>query len=93
MGLGKLETLSTELINAGLPPDTPAVAIANGTMANQRQCISTLSELPEAVKGIDLKPPVLCVIGHVVSLAQQLNWQGLRYEGEDQDDQNAKASA
>jgi len=95
MGLGKLQTLSRELINAGLSPDTPAAAIANGTMANQRQCVSTLAELPNAVKSIDLKPPVLCVIGRVVSLAQELNWQGLSYgaEDQDQDAHDAKVSA
>ena len=86
MGLGKLETLSGELIRAGLSPDTPAAAIANGTMANQRQCIATLGDLPEAVKQIDLQPPVLCLIGQVVSLAQQLNWQGLSYESPDQEE-------
>ena len=91
MGLGKLQTLSDELINAGLSPDTPAVAISNGTMANQRQCASTLGKLPDAVKAIDLKPPVLCMIGHVVSLSHALNWQGLSYE--DQKGQNAQASA
>lgn len=99
MGLGKIDMLSRELINAGLAPDTPAAAIANGTMSGQRQCISTLAELPEAVKAIALKPPVLCLIGRVVSLAQQLNWQGLTYEGpngnacEKQEDQDAQISA
>ena len=94
MGLGKLQTLSHELINAGLSPDTPAAAIANGTMANQRQCVSTLGALPDAVKSIDLKPPVLCVIGDVVSLAHELNWQGLSYEGpEDNEDRDEQASA
>jgi len=93
MGLGKLQTLSDELIKAGLSPDTPAAAIANGTMENQRQCVSTLGELPDAVISIDLKPPVLCVIGHVVSLAHQLNWQGLIYEDEDRGAQEVKARA
>lgn len=93
MGLGKLETLSRELIQAGLSPDTPAAAIANGTMADQRQCVSTLGELPDAVKSICLKPPVLCLIGNVVSLAQDLNWQGLCYETQDDDVQSAKISA
>lgn len=88
MGLGKLETLSRELIAAGLSPDTPAAAIANGTMTNQRQCVSTLGQLPEAVKQIELHPPVLCLIGQVVSLAQQLNWQGLSYESPDQEEQH-----
>lgn len=87
MGLGKIDKLSRELINAGLNPDTPAAAIANGTQAAQRQCLSTLAQLPDAVKAIELKPPVLCVIGQVVSLAQQLNWQGLSYEGQDEDEQ------
>jgi uroporphyrin-III C-methyltransferase/precorrin-2 dehydrogenase/sirohydrochlorin ferrochelatase/uroporphyrin-III C-methyltransferase len=97
MGLSKLETLSRELINAGLAPNTPAAAISNGTMTDQRQCISTLADLSDAVHAIDLKPPVLCLIGDVVSLAQQLNWQGLVYEGSGQEDrqenQDAQASA
>ena len=80
MGLGKLPELSRRLIEAGLSPDTPAAAVANGTTAQQRQCISTLEQLPEAMKNIDFTPPVLCLIGHVVSLAHDLNWQGLDYE-------------
>jgi len=93
MGLGKLAELSRRLIEAGLPPDTPAVAVANGTTAQQRQCISTLEQLPFAVKDIDFTPPVLCLIGQVVSLAHELNWQGLTYESLGHETLDAKARA
>lgn len=93
MGLGKLPELSQKLIEAGLSPDTPAAAVANGTTAKQRQCISTLAELPDAVNAIDFTPPVLCLIGHVVSLAHELNWQGLDYESLGFENLDAKVSA
>ncbi|GAB6054470.1 hypothetical protein JCM17960_32900 [Magnetospira thiophila] len=83
MGLSKLETLSRELIAAGLSPRTPAVAVANGTLRDQRQCVSTLEDLPNAVTAVGLISPVLCLIGDVVSLAHELNWQGLFYETRD----------
>lgn len=93
MGLAKLATLCERLAAAGLSPDTPAAAIARGTMADQRQCLSTLAQLPETVAAVGLKAPVLCLIGEVVSLARDLNWRGLIYEGDDHDRQDAKVSA
>lgn len=80
MGLAKLPELSRRLIAAGLSPDTPAAAIANGTTTQQRQCLSTLEHLPDALGELDFTPPVLCLIGRVVALAHELNWQGLSYE-------------
>jgi len=93
MGLGKLQELSDRLIEAGLPADTPAAAVANGTTPNQRQCISTLEQLPNAVMEFDFVPPVLCLIGEVVSLAHDLNWQGLKYEDFGLARQDIKVSA
>lgn len=93
MGLGKLPELSRRLIEAGMSPHTPAAAVANGTTAKQRQCVSTLEQLPEAVKDIDFTPPVLCLIGEVVSLADELNWQDLTYESLGLEHLDAKVSA
>ncbi|MBL4615532.1 MAG: uroporphyrinogen-III C-methyltransferase [Magnetovibrio sp.] len=93
MGMSKLPELSRRLIAAGLPGHTPAAAVANGTTAQQRQCISTLEGLPEAIKDIDFTPPVLCLIGEVVSLAHELNWQGLNYESLGLEQLDALASA
>lgn len=93
MGLAKLPELSRRLIAAGLSPDTPAAAIANGTTAQQRQCLSTLENLPYALSDLDFIPPVLCLIGRVVSLAHELNWQGLSYETLGLESLDAKARA
>lgn len=80
MGLGKLAELSAKLIAAGLSADTPAAAISNGTQPTQRQCVSTLGALPQSLKECGFKTPVLFLVGEVVSLAHELNWQGLDYE-------------
>ena len=80
MGLSNLPEISEHLIGEGLPADTPAAAIAKGTIEGQRQCISTLAGLSGKVAELDLPSPVLVVVGRVVGLAQELNWQGFVYE-------------
>lgn len=82
MGLANLAEISRRLIEAGLPADTPAAAISNGTVAGQRQCIAPLSQLPDVVSASDLKAPVLTVVGRVVDMVAKLNWQGLPIENE-----------
>jgi uroporphyrin-III C-methyltransferase/precorrin-2 dehydrogenase/sirohydrochlorin ferrochelatase/uroporphyrin-III C-methyltransferase len=72
MGVAHLDRIAGQLINAGLSPDTPAAAIASGTMADERICRSTLAGLAAAVGAAGLRPPVLTVIGRVVSLADML---------------------
>ncbi len=62
------------LMNAGRSGDTPAAAIYWGTTAAQRTVVSTLSELPKAIDHAGLKPPVLLVVGDVVSLREHLDW-------------------
>ncbi len=74
MGLANLQTISDELIIAGLPTTTPAAAIHGGTTANQHKVISTLSELPKAVCDARLKSPVMIIIGEVVYLSHDLDW-------------------
>jgi len=74
MGLANLDTISRELITAGLPPATPAAAIQSGTTAGQRTVLTTLAGLPERVRREGLKPPTLMVIGPVAELARELEW-------------------
>jgi uroporphyrin-III C-methyltransferase/precorrin-2 dehydrogenase/sirohydrochlorin ferrochelatase/uroporphyrin-III C-methyltransferase len=73
MGLANLAEFSRRLIDAGLPPDTPAAAIAKGTTSDETLCRATLSSLPALASEADLKPPVLIVIGRVIGLADVLN--------------------
>jgi len=74
MGLASLPQLRAELINAGLPADTPSAVIENGTSQSQRRCISALHKLPQAVNKMDIKSPALIVVGEVVNFAEQLDW-------------------
>lgn len=74
MGLANLDTISRELIAAGLSPATPAAAIQSGTTPSQRTVLTTLAELPKRVRQDGLKPPTLMVIGPVAELARELGW-------------------
>jgi hypothetical protein len=79
MGLSTLPTLSSELLQGGLDPDTPAVAVERGTTPEQRAVYATLKELAEEVVAARLESPTLLVIGKVVALAP--GWKRCRAEG------------
>jgi uroporphyrin-III C-methyltransferase len=68
MGLKNLASIVSSLLDAGLPPDTPACVIENGTLKNQRQIISSVKQLPAAAA--KLASPAIVVIGEVVRYAR-----------------------
>lgn len=68
MGLASLGEISRNLIAAGLPFDTPAALIGNGTRRDQQVVRCTLKQLPTMAQQQQLKPPTLTVIGQVVGL-------------------------
>jgi uroporphyrin-III C-methyltransferase/precorrin-2 dehydrogenase/sirohydrochlorin ferrochelatase/uroporphyrin-III C-methyltransferase len=72
MALANLRRISTELMAAGLPAETPAAAIAGGTLPEEDWCLDTLAGLPDAVRRQGLEAPVLIVVGRVVALADVL---------------------
>ncbi len=74
MGLANISLICNKLILAGLDDNTPAAAIQNGTTARQQSVLSTLSRLAVDTKNAMLQPPVIFVIGQVVSLANSLDW-------------------
>jgi len=67
MGLANLPEISAQLIAHGLPASTPAAAIADGTTPAQRIVRASLDDLPAVVREAGLEPPVLIVIGPVVT--------------------------
>jgi uroporphyrin-III C-methyltransferase len=74
MGVGHSRQIRTALIEAGRNPDTPAIAIAQGT-TDQQQCVrSTLADLPSAVEASGLRSPATIVIGEVAGLHDFLDW-------------------
>lgn len=68
MGLTALPVISQKLQQAGLPADTPAALIANGTYADQQVLRGTLASLPDLAAQQQVNPPSLIVIGQVVDL-------------------------
>ena len=74
MGIEKLESISHNLIKAGLCKKTEIAVIENGTTAKQRAIKGTLSDIIERVKRAKIKPPAIIIIGKVVSLQEKLSW-------------------
>jgi len=72
MGRTNIGRISAQLIGHGLPPDTPAAAVVNGTRADQQTIRTTLVDLPTAVRDLDHAAPTLIIIGKVAALADQL---------------------
>lgn len=68
MGLASLGEISRNLIAAGLPEDTPAALIGNGTRQDQQVVRCALRQLPDMADAENLTPPTLTVIGQVVGL-------------------------
>ncbi|OAY82180.1 Siroheme synthase 2 [Ananas comosus] len=69
MGLSTLPALAPKLINHGLPPDTPAVAVERGTTPQQRTVFANLEDLVNEVRSVELVSPTLIIIGKVVALS------------------------
>lgn len=74
MGVSTLRSISGELIQAGLTPDTPAAAVEWATTARQRTTLFTLGEATRNRMGSSPHSPSVIVIGKVVCLARKLNW-------------------
>lgn len=74
MAISRLADICAQLMQHGLPPDTPAGVIERGTTEAQRVCVATLADLPGKVKDAGIRPPALTVIGGVVGLYPRLEW-------------------
>lgn len=69
MGRKSLPKLACKLGQAGLPPDTPAMLIENGTLPDERRRFATLNTLAKAARDLG-DGPTLVILGRVVSLAE-----------------------
>jgi len=74
MGLANLPQIVRDLVDAGRSGDTPVAVIERGTTSRQRNIITTISELQEAVEQHTITSPAMLIIGPVVSLAEELEW-------------------
>ncbi len=68
MGVRNLLLIVRRLLATGLPADTPAICIEQGTTERQRSVEGALRDLPALVSKAGIAAPAITVIGQVVSL-------------------------
>lgn len=76
MGLVGLEKICEKLIAHGQRPDMPVALISKGTTPDQKVVVGTLADIASKVTQYEIQAPTLTIIGDVVSLREQLQWQG-----------------
>ena len=74
-GLVGLEKICEKLIEHGQRPDMPVALISKGTTPEQKVVVGTLADIASKVEENHIQAPTLTIIGDVVSLREQLQWQ------------------
>jgi uroporphyrin-III C-methyltransferase len=72
MGLTNAKLITRKLVEYGRSAETPAAAIQNGTLPNQRILTTTLATLTNELKNQNFASPTLLIIGEVVSVADEI---------------------
>jgi len=76
MGLVGLEKICAQLIAHGQRSDMPVALISKGTTPDQKVVVGTLADIASKVSEHQIQAPTLTIIGEVVKLREQLQWQG-----------------
>lgn len=74
MGTHGLNVLCTQLIRHGMPENTPAAIVQQGTTPQQRVYIGNLKTLPKLPEQHEIKPPSMIIIGDTVKCHEKLAW-------------------
>jgi len=74
MGVDTLPHVTRQLLEGGLPAGTPAAAIQQGTIPQQRVVTGTLVNIAERARRANIMSPAVTVIGAVVALRVFLDW-------------------
>jgi uroporphyrin-III C-methyltransferase len=72
MGMANMPEIAVRLIRHGLPADTPAAVICNGTRPDQREVFAALGEIARAAADAQFDGPILFVIGRVLRMHEVL---------------------
>uniref|UniRef100_A0A7C3QVX7 uroporphyrinogen-III C-methyltransferase n=1 Tax=Leptospirillum ferriphilum TaxID=178606 RepID=A0A7C3QVX7_9BACT len=75
MGVEHFKKLSARLLEHGIAPDTPVMAIRWGTTASQEIREGTMSTISRVLEECPIKPPATIVIGRVAGKSWRLGWQ------------------
>ena len=74
MGVTALPEICDRLRMAGMPDDTPAAVIQEGTLACQKKVVSDLQNLPKRVQEEKIQAPAVIVVGKVCALSESFSW-------------------
>lgn len=74
MPLERLARITADLLGAGWPASTPAMAVQHATLPWQKQVQARLAELPATIKAAGFEHPAIVVVGEAVRLAADLAW-------------------
>lgn len=74
MGVTALPEICEKLRMAGMPDDTPAAVIQEGTLACQKKVVSDLRNLPKRVLEEKIQAPAVIVVGKVCALSENFSW-------------------
>jgi uroporphyrinogen III methyltransferase/synthase len=74
MGMKNLPEIVAKLIEHGRSPDTPVAVIKEGTTPEQETVVGRLGDIVAKAEEHHLAPPVVIVVGEVVTLREKLRW-------------------
>lgn len=74
MGFAGMDALCRQLIGHGMPADTPAAIVQEGTRATQVVVTGSLATLPALALEAGVQAPALIIVGSVVTLRERLCW-------------------
>ncbi len=74
MGVKNLAHIVKKLMENGKSPQTPVALIRWGTTTRQQTVTGSLETIVDRVKKAGLKSPAIIVVGHVVTLREELAW-------------------
>ena len=73
MGLANLEKFTQNLLDNGMPEETPIAVISRGTFSDQRVITSGIGRIRQELLGHSLQSPTTAIIGEVVYFVTKLH--------------------
>ncbi|MGI8585507.1 MAG: uroporphyrinogen-III C-methyltransferase [Thermoleophilaceae bacterium] len=74
MGVSRLAQIAARLVEAGRPPDEPAVVVERGTLPGQRTVTGALSDLAARAAEAGVRAPAVTIVGPVAAMRGELAW-------------------
>jgi len=76
MSVGTVAASVTQLIEHGMPDDTPVAMVENGTLEQQRVLRGTLETITDDAEQAQISAPAIIIVGATAGLGKELAWFG-----------------